>query len=84
MMRNAVNGLERLLEVEIPRCSLILVTGAQGTLKSGMVFSMISNHLAANGEHGLYVTLEQSKESHLRNMSSLGIKKRDELHVFDY
>ena len=84
MMRNAVSGLERLLEIEIPRCSLILVTGAQGTLKSGMVFSMISNHLAANDEHGLYVTLEQSKESHLRNMSSLGIKKRDELHVFDY
>jgi KaiC/GvpD/RAD55 family RecA-like ATPase len=84
MMRNAVNGLERMLEVEIPPCSLILVTGAQGTLKSGMVFSMISNHLAANDEHGLYVTLEQSKESHLRNMSSLGIEKRDELHIFDY
>ncbi|MCX6668999.1 MAG: hypothetical protein NTV25_04215 [Methanothrix sp.] len=84
MMRNAVNGLERLLEVEIPRCSLILVTGAEGTLKSGLVFSMISNHLAANNEHGLYVTLEQSKESHLQNMSSLGIKKKDELHVFDY
>jgi len=84
MMRNAVNGLERLLEVEIPRCSLLLVTGAEGTLKSGMVFAMISNHLAANDEHGLYITLEQSKESHLRNMSSLGIKKRDELHVFDY
>lgn len=83
-MRNAVNGLERLLEVEIPRCSLILVTGAEGTLKSGLVFSMISNHLAANNEHGLYVTLEQSKESHLQNMSSLGIKKKDELHVFDY
>ncbi len=84
MIRNAVNGLEKLLAVEIPRCSLILVTGAQGTLKSGIVFSMISNHLAANDEHGLYVTLEQSKESHFQNMSSLGIKKRDELHVFDY
>jgi len=84
MMRSAVNGLERLLEVEIPRCSVILVTGAEGTLKSGMVFGMISNHIAANGEHGLYITLEQSKESHLRNMSSLGIERRDELHIFDY
>ncbi len=84
MIRNAINGLERLLEVEIPRCSLILVTGAQGTLKSGMVFGMISNHLALNDEHGLYVTLEQSKESHFQNMSSLGIKIKDELHVFDY
>jgi len=82
-MRSAISGLERLLEVEIPSCSVILVTGAEGTLKSGMVFGMISDHIAANGEHGLYITLEQSKESHLRNMSSLGIERRDELHIFD-
>jgi len=84
MIMNTINGLDKLLFVEIPEGSVILVTGAEGTLKSGLVFSMISNHVAANNEHCLYVTLEQSKESHLRNMLSLGIKKDPSLHIFDY
>jgi KaiC/GvpD/RAD55 family RecA-like ATPase len=73
-----------LLEAEIPRNSVILVTGAEGTLKSGLIFNMMSNHLAVDGGQGLYITLEQNKESHLKNMSSLGITKGNELHIFDY
>jgi KaiC/GvpD/RAD55 family RecA-like ATPase len=84
MLRNAVNGLEKLLMDEIPAGSIILVTGAEGTLKSGLVFGILSNHLAASGENGLYISLEQSKESHLQNMLSLGIKKAPNLHIFDY
>ena len=84
MLKNTINGLDKILFVEIPKGSVILVTGAEGTLKSGLVFSMMANHVAANDAHGLYVTLEQNKESHLRNMNSLGIKKEDGLHIFDY
>lgn len=84
MLKNAISGMDKLLFVEIPESSVILVTGAEGTLKSGLVFSMISNHVASSDEHGLYITLEQSKESHLRNMESLGIKKEPGLHIFDY
>jgi KaiC/GvpD/RAD55 family RecA-like ATPase len=84
MIKSAICGLEKLLVAEILPDSLILVTGAEGTLKSSLVFSLISNHLAAHDEHGLYVSLEQSKESHLLNMNSLGLKKRDKLHIFDY
>ena len=84
MFRDTINGLEKLLDVEIPQGSIILVAGAEGTLKSGLVFSMVSKYLAASGEHGLYLTLEQTKESHFKNMDSLGLKKSDVLHVFDY
>ena len=84
MLKNTINGLDKILSVEIPKGSVILVTGAEGTLKSGLVFSMMANHVADNNEHGLYVTLEQNKESHLRNMNSLGIKKESNLHIFDY
>jgi KaiC/GvpD/RAD55 family RecA-like ATPase len=84
MFRNTINGLEKLLDMEIPQGSVILVAGAEGTLKSGLVFSMVSKYLAASGEHGLYLTLEQTKESHFKNMESLGLKKSDVLHVFDY
>lgn len=84
MLKNTINGLDKILFVEIPKGSVILVTGAEGTLKSGLVFSMMANYVAANNEHGLYVTLEQNVESHLRNMNSLGIKKESNLHIFDY
>ena len=84
MRKNAINGLDEILFVEIPEGSVILVTGAEGTLKSGLAFSMMANHVAANDEHALYVTLEQNVESHLRNMNSLGIKKESNLHIFDY
>ena len=84
MLKDTINGLDKILFVEIPKGSVILVTGAEGTLKSGLVFSMMTNHIAANDEHALYVTLEQNGESHLRNMNSLGIKKESDLHIFDY
>lgn len=84
MLKNAINGLENLLMNEIPAGSVILVNGAEGTLKSGLVFSMLSNHITVTGEHGLYVSLEQTKASHLQNMDSLRIKKDGGLHIFDY
>ncbi len=84
MFKDAINGLDKLLSAEIPHGSVILVTGSEGTLKSGLVFSMVSNYLTANNGHGLYVTLEQTQESHLKNMTSLGLKKSDSLQIFDY
>lgn len=86
MFKNCINGLTELFNEnsDIPAGSVILVTGVEGGLKSGFVFNMMSNYLAGNGEHGLYATLEETEESHLRNMESFGIKKLDRLHVFDY
>jgi KaiC/GvpD/RAD55 family RecA-like ATPase len=48
MLKNTINGLDKILSDEIPRGSIILVTGAEGTLKSGLVFSMMTNYLATN------------------------------------
>jgi KaiC/GvpD/RAD55 family RecA-like ATPase len=86
MFKNSINGLNELFkgDCDIPVGSVILVSGIEGGLKSGMVFNMMSNYLAENNEHGLYASLEETKESHLRNMESLGIKKLDRLHIFDY
>jgi KaiC/GvpD/RAD55 family RecA-like ATPase len=84
MLKNTINGLSKILIDDIPKSSVILVTGAEGTLKSGLVFSMMANYLSANDEHGLYITLEQNLESHRRNMKSLGIKEERNLHIFDY
>lgn len=86
MFKNSLNGLAELFNenCDIPAGSVTLVTGVEGSLKSGFVFNMMSNYLAGNSKHGLYTTLEETKESHLRNMTSLGIKKLDGVHIFDY
>lgn len=84
MFKDSISGLDKMLETDIPAGSVILVTGMEGTLKSGLVFHMLSSYLSRSGQNGLYVTLEQTSESHLRNMLSLGLEKSDALHIFDY
>lgn len=84
MLKDGIRGIERIFEGEVPDGSVILVTGSEGTLKSGLVFSLISSYLSRAKEHGLYVSLEQTKESHLKNMRSLGLEKSKSLHIFDY
>jgi KaiC/GvpD/RAD55 family RecA-like ATPase len=84
MQECSIFGLSKLIETEIMPGSVILVTGAEGTLKSTLVFGLMSDILGNSGQHGLYITLEQSKESHLKNMNSLGLMKKDDLHIFDY
>ena len=84
MFRDTIKGLDKIIEGDIPKGSIILVTGAEGTLKSSLVFSMISRYLEKNNEFGLYVTLEQTKESHMKNMESMGLTTNYALHLFDY
>ncbi|MDW7731370.1 MAG: ATPase domain-containing protein [Methanolobus sp.] len=86
MFKECLIGLDDLFkeDSDIPVGSVVLVTGAEGSLKSSILFNMISNYLAGSGEHALYATMDETEESHLRNMASLGFKKTDNMHVFDY
>jgi len=85
MLRETVKGLNAVMKTDIPRGFVVLVAGGVGTLKSAFVHSALSNYLIENEkEFGVYATLEEPKESHLRNMGSLGIRKPERLQIFDY
>ncbi|MEW5759322.1 MAG: ATPase domain-containing protein [Candidatus Thermoplasmatota archaeon] len=84
MFKDSMRGLDKLFEKDIPEGSVILIAGIPGTLKSGFVHQVLSNHLTKTKKFGVYATLEEGKESHLRNMKALGIKKIDSLQIFDY
>lgn len=86
MFKNCLIGLDELFkdDTDIPAGSVVLVTGREGSLKSTLVYNMISNYLADSGEHALYATMEETEDSLCRNMADLGIKKMDNLHIFDY
>jgi KaiC/GvpD/RAD55 family RecA-like ATPase len=85
MFRDALEGLDNVIDSEIPAGSVILIAGSPGTLKSGLTYNLLSNHLKNNpNEFGMYVTLEESTESHLKNMQSLGISIPENLLISDY
>jgi KaiC/GvpD/RAD55 family RecA-like ATPase len=72
------------LKTEVPRNSVILMAGTPGSLKSGITYSMMASHLAETDELGIYITLEESILSHLKNMQSLNISIPDNLVISDY
>ena len=84
MFRDAIEGLENVFETEIPKKSIILVNGTPGSLKSGFTYNLMSSYLRKSDECGIYVTLEESTESHLRNMESLGINIPENLFISDH
>lgn len=81
---DTIDGLNEVFETDIPKNSVVLVTGAAGTLKSGFTFQVLSNYLEQQDEYGLYITFEQSKENHLQNMDSMGITLSKKLHISDF
>jgi KaiC/GvpD/RAD55 family RecA-like ATPase len=84
MLRNSIEGLENVIKTDIPKGSIVLIAGSPGSLKSGITYSMLSRHLLEANEMGVYVTLEESTLSHLKNMQSLNIPIPDNLLISDY
>ena len=84
MIENSIEGLDNIFYSDIFQGAITIVYGPPGSLKSGMVFSVLSRYLQNTGEFGMYLTVEENTISHLRNMDSLGIKVPDNLLISDY
>jgi len=83
MKRDLISGMERLFDGEIPEPGAILVKGMAGSLKSALCFNLMSRALRAD-QFGIYLTLEQDRESHLVNMRSLDMDLPGGLMISDY
>jgi len=81
---DTIDGLNEVFETDIPKDFVILVKGAAGTLKSGFTFQMLTKYLDSTDEYGLYITLEQSRDNHIKNMESMGIPVSKRLHISDF
>src|SRR3989442_5568446 len=57
----------------IPKGSVVLLAGAPGTMKSSLGFAALFNN-ALKGRKGLYISLEQSRESLVHHMKGLGME----------
>jgi KaiC/GvpD/RAD55 family RecA-like ATPase len=84
LFRDTIEGLQNVFDNDIYQDAVILVIGAPGSLKSGFTYNILSEHLKQNDEFGIYMTLEETTESHIRNMKSLNIDIPDNLLISDY
>jgi KaiC/GvpD/RAD55 family RecA-like ATPase len=81
-----VEGFDQYLHPGIPWGSVCLVMGGPGTLKTTFVFTLLYNNMKLNNQKGLYISLEQSKESLLTNMAKIGLTdiNPETLEIADY
>ena len=82
--RTAIDGLEKVLRSEIVPPKVILVTGPPGSMKTSFCYALMSRYLKKTGEFGLYTTLEETVQSHLRNMESLGVDLSLNMQISDF
>jgi len=84
MFKDTIEGLDKVFKNDIKSPKIILVTGPPGSLKSSFIYALMVRYLEKTGEFGLYTTLEETAESHLNNMDSLGIEPSLNLQISDF
>lgn len=83
MFRNSIQGLDKIFRTDITAPKVVLVTGPPGSMKTSFCYSLMSMYLEKTDEFGLYVTLEETADSHIRNMNSLNLKLSSNLEISD-
>jgi KaiC/GvpD/RAD55 family RecA-like ATPase len=85
-MKTYVEGYDRILEGGIPLNHIVLLAGTPGTMKSTLSYYMLYHNVLDSDAVAVYVTLEQSRESLLRQMEKMGLETdpvKERLHVLD-
>jgi len=72
-----VMGLDERMQGGIPMGHIVLFAGVSGTMKSSLGFSMLYNAVMEGRTSGIYVTLEQGKDSLASHMSGMGMDVDD-------
>src|SRR6266704_4170672 len=72
-VKTYVRGFDDILASGIPEGYIVLVSGAPGTMKSSLAFSILYQNALQEGRKSAYFTLEQSKDITLEHMASLGM-----------
>ncbi len=83
MFKDTIPGLDRVFETDVEPPKVILVTGPPGSMKTSFCYSIMTNYVENTGQFGLYTTLEETVDSHLNNMESLGIDLSLNMQISD-
>ncbi len=72
-IKTYVEGLDECLQGGIPSNSIVLLAGSPGTMKSSLGFYILYHNALENGKKGVYISLEERRESLIKNMQGLGM-----------
>src|SRR5947208_6028886 len=75
-----VGRLDASLEGGVPKASVIAITGPGGSMKTSLALYILIKNRAA-GRRGVYVTVEESRESILRTMRHHGLGNEEDFLV---
>ena len=72
-----IAGLDENMQGGIPEGHICIVAGQSGAMKSSVTFSLLYNAVLYGETSGIYVTLEQGKDSLRSHMSNMGMNVDD-------
>jgi len=72
-IKTYVRGFDEAVGGGLPEGYVVLISGAPGTMKSSLAFSILYQNALREGKRGAYFTLEQSKDLLLEHMASMGM-----------
>jgi len=84
-IKTYIKGLDENMQGGIPEGHLVLVHGSAGTMKSSLCFNILYNEAILNNKTSLYISLEQSYQSIIKNIVNMGydLKKVNIIHIDD-
>lgn len=86
LIKSHVEGLDEILGGGIPQGHVVLISGLPGTMKSTLAYHILYRNGIEEDRTSLYITLEQRKQSLLRQMASMGFdpdRVAGNLHILD-
>ena len=73
LIKTFVRGFDEEIGGGIPQGHVVLVAGPPGTMKSSLAYSVLYNNALSEGLTGVYVTMEQDRESLEFQLSRMGM-----------
>ena len=74
MFKDTIKGLDKVFETDITQPKVILITGPPGSMKTTFAYAIMNKYVENTGKFGLLATLEETVESHLKSIESIGIR----------
>ncbi len=72
-IKTYIRGLDEHLQGGIPVGHVVLIAGKPGTMKSSLAYNILYRNATEEGLSGMYVTLEQNRDSLLGTMAGLAM-----------
>ena len=84
-VKTYVERLDKHLEGGVPKGTVSLICGTAGCMKSSLVYSVLYKNAMEENLKGMYITLEQGRQSLKKQMETLGMAEKSEnLAIVDH